>query len=218
MKPILSPKSMKAFASSYGFKHITSSPHYPQSNGQAERTVKTVKGLLQDSPDIFLSLLSYRATPLPWCGLSPSELLMGRKLRTDVPETKRLLTPNCPHLKGFAEKDKEMKEWQHRVRTVPTLPDDTPVWVNTQGRQVPGRVITTAGTPWSYVVEVPSDQVRRNGAALTPRAETTPSTANAANNTADTRRTRFQYQFDPLIALPTGEWEMWCELLVVNYT
>ena len=44
---------MKTFASLYGFKHITSSPHYPQSNGQAERTVKTVKGLLQDSPDIF---------------------------------------------------------------------------------------------------------------------------------------------------------------------
>ena len=158
---------MKAFASSYGFKHITSSPHYPQSNGQAERTVKTVKGLLQDSPDIFLSLLSYRATPLPWCGLSPGELLMGRRLRTDVPETKRLLTPNWPHLKGFAEKDKEMKERQketydrqHRVRPVPTLPDDTPVWVNTQGRQVPGRVITTAGTPRSYVVEVPSGQVR----------------------------------------------------------
>ena len=64
---------------------------------------------------------------------------MGRQLRTDVPETKRLLTPNWPHLKGFAEKDKEMKERQketydrqHRVRPVPTLPDDTSVWVNTK--------------------------------------------------------------------------------------
>ena len=34
---------MKAFASSYSFEHITSSPHYPQSNVQAEHTVKTVK-------------------------------------------------------------------------------------------------------------------------------------------------------------------------------
>ena len=37
---------MKAFAASYGFRHITSSPHYPQSNGLAERMVKTMKGLL----------------------------------------------------------------------------------------------------------------------------------------------------------------------------
>ena len=89
---------MKTFASLYGFKHITSSPHYPQSNGQAEHTVKAVKGLLQYSPDIFLSLLSYCATPLPWCGLSPGELLMGRSFGTDVLETKRCLTPNWPHL------------------------------------------------------------------------------------------------------------------------
>ena len=192
---------LKTFASLYGFTHITSSPHYPQSNGQAERTVKTVKGLLQDSPDIFLSLLSYRATPLPWCGLSPGELLMGRRLRTDVPEIKRRLTPNWPHLQGFPEKDKEMKQRQkemydrqHRVRSVPTLPDDTPVWVNTQGRQVPGRVVTTANTPRSYVVEIPSGgRIRRNRTALSTRTETTTtSTIDPANNTACSRTTRSQ--------------------------
>ena len=99
--PQYNSAEMKACPLSYGFKHITSSPHYPQSNSQAERTVKTVKGLLQDSPDIFLSLLSYHATFLPWCGLSPGELLMGRQLRTDVPETKRLLTTNWLTSKGL---------------------------------------------------------------------------------------------------------------------
>ena len=107
---------IKTFASSYGFTHIISSPHYSQSNGQAERTVKTVKGLLQDSPDVHIPVrLSYRATPLPWCGLSPSELLMGRGLTTDVPVTIRLLTPNWSHLKGFAEKDKEMEQRQKEM-------------------------------------------------------------------------------------------------------
>jgi len=31
-----------------------------------------------------LSLLAYRATPLLLCGLSPTELLMGRQINTDV--------------------------------------------------------------------------------------------------------------------------------------
>ena len=39
------------FAQQYNFKHVTSSPHHPRSNGQAERTVKTVKFLLKSSPD-----------------------------------------------------------------------------------------------------------------------------------------------------------------------
>ena len=33
----------------------------------------------------------------------------------DAPETKRLLTPNWPHLKVLAEKDKEMKEQQKEI-------------------------------------------------------------------------------------------------------
>jgi len=73
-------QEMKEFAELYGFEHITSSPHYPRSNGLVERNVKTVKSLLEHSPDPYLALLSYRATPLPFCGLSPAELSMGRPI------------------------------------------------------------------------------------------------------------------------------------------
>ena len=35
------------FPKNYGFNHITSSPRYPQSNGEAEWAAKTIKQLLK---------------------------------------------------------------------------------------------------------------------------------------------------------------------------
>ena len=128
--PQYDSKEMKEFASLYGFNCVTTSPHYPQSNGFAERMVKTVKKLLTGMPDMYMALLSYRATSLPWCNLSPAELLMGRQLKTDVPQMKELLIPNWSHLIDFAEKDRRYKEKQkkdfdrrHRARPLPVLPE-----------------------------------------------------------------------------------------------
>ena len=41
--PQYSSSEFSKFASSYGFSHVTSSPLYPQSNGQVERTVETAQ-------------------------------------------------------------------------------------------------------------------------------------------------------------------------------
>ena len=62
--PQYSSQEMKDFANQYNFKHITSSPHYPQSFCMAERMVKTAKSLLEKSADPYLALLAYRTTPL----------------------------------------------------------------------------------------------------------------------------------------------------------
>ena len=68
-----------------------------------------VKKLLQGSKDPFLALLSYRTTPLPWCNFSPAELLMGRQLKTDVPQTKDHYIPQWPHLKNLKEDHQKYK-------------------------------------------------------------------------------------------------------------
>ena len=39
--PQYDSKEIKEFASLYGFNHVTTSPYYPQSNGFAERMVKS---------------------------------------------------------------------------------------------------------------------------------------------------------------------------------
>ena len=83
--PQYSSHEFARFADTSNFKHVTSSSLYPQSNGQAERAVQTVKNILKQSQDPFMGLLSYRSTPMPWCGLNPAELCMGRRIRTSVP-------------------------------------------------------------------------------------------------------------------------------------
>ena len=70
--PQYSSEEFSKFAAEYNFYHETSSPHFAQSNGQAERTVQTMKNLLRESTDPYMALLTYRSTPLPWCGLSPA--------------------------------------------------------------------------------------------------------------------------------------------------
>lgn len=101
--PQFDSHEMKEFAQAYEFQHTTTSPYFPQSNGFAERMVKTVKKLLEHTADPYKSILSYRATPLPWCGLSPAELLMGRRIRTDIPQVKDNLIPKWKHIQNFKE-------------------------------------------------------------------------------------------------------------------
>ena len=178
--PQFDSSDMKEFANTYGFNHITSSPHYPQSNGLVERTVKTIKALLRHTNDPCLALLSYRSTPLPWCNFSPSELSMGRKVKTDIPQTANHFTPQWHFLPDFQRKENKFKEKQkknydrrHRVKPADTLPDDSLVWVTTGNNQTPGRVVSNAGTPRSYLVTTPSGLVRRNRQHLNQRLSRT---------------------------------------------
>ena len=109
--PQFSANVFSEFANTYGFNHKTSSPHFPQSNSEAERAVKTIKQILAKNTDPYLGLLAYRSTPLE-NGYSPSELLMGRKLRTMIPTTPSQLKPKLPHVHTLKRREKEIKDRQ----------------------------------------------------------------------------------------------------------
>ena len=83
-----SSNQYKHFEREWQFSHKTSSPKYPQSNGLAESSVTVVKQLLKkckgSKQDIRKGLLILRNTLLA-CGKSPAELLMGRRLRDNMP-------------------------------------------------------------------------------------------------------------------------------------
>ena len=103
--PHYSLHDMKEFASTYEFVHTTSSPHNPRSNGLAERTVKTIKNLMNKSSDVNFLLLNYHSNPLHRCNLSPSELLMERRMRTALPQVPKQLIPQWNFRSKFCDQD-----------------------------------------------------------------------------------------------------------------
>ena len=127
---MLSSDSWTQFDSLHNFTHRTNSPRYPQSNKFVERVVKTMKRLLPKSNDPYLALLNYHTSPFHWCGLSPSELLMRRKVRTTLPQLQQQLIPQLSCINEL-KKDNEFKRQQkrgyskcHQAQPLPQLPDD----------------------------------------------------------------------------------------------
>ncbi|XP_055861369.1 uncharacterized protein LOC106067741 [Biomphalaria glabrata] len=88
----------REFASEWGFKITTSSPRYPQSNGQSEVYVGIVKQIFnkayKSGKDPYLAMLEYRNTPISGLLYSPSQLLMSRRLRDIIPTDPKLLKPS----------------------------------------------------------------------------------------------------------------------------
>ena len=73
----------------YAVNHITSSPHYPQSNGLAEKFVQIIKNLFHkmkdEGTDIHKCLMIYCNTPLTSTSKSPMQMLQQRSATSQLP-------------------------------------------------------------------------------------------------------------------------------------
>ena len=113
----------------------------------------------------------------------------GRRLQSDVPQTKEHLLPHWSYHKGVCRRDEEFKQKQkqnfdnrHRVKPLPEIPDDTVVWVTTDGQPVTGRVVTHATTPRSYVANTSNSTVRHNSSQINVAPNSTsPPSSNVSN-------------------------------------
>ncbi|XP_055871505.1 uncharacterized protein LOC129923628 [Biomphalaria glabrata] len=165
MDPHLLVKKFLKFSKSWGFKHITSSPRFPQSNGTAERVIQTVKQLLNKArmsgQDPYMALLHSRNAPCP-DGPSPTRLLMGRRLRTNLPTTEAYLRPQIPDKQENAWKTRKSNQVKYYNKIVrrserPHIQVWSKVWIygNQQCGDLwePAVVISEAETPRSYWVK-----------------------------------------------------------------
>lgn len=164
--PQFSSTEYREFAAAYGFSHATSSPRYPQSNGEAERAVKTVKDLLRQTTDPYMALLEYRSTHLQ-NGYSPAELLMSRRLRTALPMIQSQLKPSVPDNFLLREAEDNAKQRQkrnydarHCVQRLDPLSPGEEVWIPDHSTH--GTVVQSAAAPRSYQVSSPTGVLRRN--------------------------------------------------------
>ena len=102
--PQFSLKEFQQFAVLLGFTHQTSSPYYPQANGQSERAVQVAKTILRQS-DPMLALLAYRSTPHASTGFSPVQLLMGSRIQSRLSMLPSVLQPKWPNSDIISEND-----------------------------------------------------------------------------------------------------------------
>ena len=89
-------KDYKLFAKQWDFKHDSSSPHYPKSNGQIQRTIqmikKTLKTTFKSNDDPYLAFLALGTSPGPKNNTPPVTLLYNRPIRTILPSMNTNIT------------------------------------------------------------------------------------------------------------------------------
>ena len=176
-----SSDASRRFADQWFFDHVTSSPHYPQSNGFIERHVQTMKHTLKKvgpRSDVQMALLVLIATPIDSHRPSPAELLHGRRVVSNLPvATWNASGKRCEIRARLDQRQATAKE-RHDARGVTDLTElSRGQHVRTRHHPLTHRwehvrIVEKCLRPRSYKVESASGSVlRRNRHAIRETAE-----------------------------------------------
>uniref|UniRef100_A0A8C2EQ68 Gypsy retrotransposon integrase-like protein 1 n=1 Tax=Cyprinus carpio TaxID=7962 RepID=A0A8C2EQ68_CYPCA len=171
--PQYTGQPFRKFVSDWGIEHITSSPHYPKSNGFIERHVRHIKSIIkktiQHKGDVQVALMQVRATPTDGDLPSPAELLLGRPITTLLPS--HADPGKLEHRQHLEKRITRMKTHHDQCsgRDLPPLFRGQSVRVLDKERKTwhPGTVVERCKEPRSYLIQTPNgNTVRRTRSQL----------------------------------------------------
>ncbi|PFX31209.1 Uncharacterized protein K02A2.6 [Stylophora pistillata] len=95
--PQLVSEEFEAFLAENGIEHRTTTPLWPQANGEVERQNRTLMKSVQIAhiegkdwcQELQTSLTAYRSTPQMTTGATPFYLMFGREMRSKLPDPRR---------------------------------------------------------------------------------------------------------------------------------
>ena len=169
--PHFASTQYRDFAKTWDFKHVTSSPHYPRSNGFVERQIQTIKHVIkktkQAGEDIEMGLLSLRATPVDNKLPSPAELLFQRRVRANLPCHIQNKNSNRDQVYEQLQQRQNNQKFYHdrSAKDLPLLRQGAQVTIQdpATGKWNPGIVKDRCHEPRSYQIENENGNVvRRN--------------------------------------------------------
>lgn len=174
--------AFKKFSADWDFRHVTSSPHYPQSNGFIERQIQTVKRTLTRSKsagtDPDMALLILRSTPLDCHLASPAELLNARKFKSNLPVKINNTSPNRDDIADRLSERQDLQKSYHDQTACKELPPLVPgqsvrIRDEVSKQWEPAIVSSKLDTPRSYQVQTSTGSLlRRNRRSLRETGET----------------------------------------------
>ncbi len=162
-------REFQKFACIWDFLHVTCSPHYPQSNGLAERALRSAKHLLEkcarDGTDVYAALLNL--CNIPRDGLpSPAQRLLSRRTKTLIPMTKAMYVPKVETQVQAAltqTKQRGKIHYDRSARPLASLQAGQTVRIQTdRGYDILATVIGRALQPNSYQVQAGDATYVRN--------------------------------------------------------
>ena len=171
--PCFQSEKFQDFCKQLDIRHITSSPHYHESNGRAERAIETIKQILRKSQseiDITKAITAYLDTPISDSLPSPAELFFNRRITT------RLSISMSPGPLSEQQKQQlfdKRSAHLHPPRRREVYEANQPVWFTQDGcnEWKAGHIQSKDISPDSYWIISQDNQrrIRRNCHDIKPR-------------------------------------------------